>query len=137
MRSARAASVFPTSLPQQDKRARSGTLRLCYSSRDKRDDLSGNALGEHPEPPRPRKITARFQVFPQTPIPASPESNDGPRRTHDRGKRVAREPRSARPTHTAPCLPDVEALQAPGQPGRRLRNSSIIPVIEELPPSTA
>src|ERR1700677_5287515 len=51
MRSARAASVFPTSLPQQDKRARSGTLRLCYSSRDKRDDLSGKALGEHPEPP--------------------------------------------------------------------------------------
>ena len=28
--SRRAASVFPTSPPQQDKRARSGTLQLCY-----------------------------------------------------------------------------------------------------------
>jgi hypothetical protein len=35
-------------------------------------------------PPAP-KNTARFQV-PQTP-PTSPKNNDGPRRTHDRGKR--------------------------------------------------
>jgi hypothetical protein len=127
----------PDLTPSTRQESEVGNTTALLQPKDKRDDLSGNALGENPEPPRPRKITARFQVFPQTPIPASPESNDGPRRTHDRGKRVAREPRSARPTHTAPCLPDVEALQAPGQPGRRLRNSSIIPVIEELPPSTA
>jgi hypothetical protein len=111
----------PDLTPSTRQESEVGNTTALLQPKDKRDDLSGNALGENPEPPRPRKITARFQVFPQTPFPASPKSNAGPRRTHDRGKGAAGEPRSARPTHTAPCLPDVEALQAPGQPGRRLR----------------
>jgi hypothetical protein len=73
-RSLRAASAFPTSLPQQDKRARSGTQRLYYTSKQTGGETNPEThWGRTRNPPRPRKITARFQVLPQTPIPASPK----------------------------------------------------------------
>ena len=39
-RSLRAAPVFLTSLPQQDKRARSGTLRLYYTSKQTKGETN-------------------------------------------------------------------------------------------------
>jgi len=59
----------PDLTPSTRQESEVGNTTALLQPKDKRDDLSGNALGENPEPPRPRKITARFQVFPQTPIP--------------------------------------------------------------------
>ena len=67
-----------------------------------------NHWGNTRNPPRPRKNTARFQVFPQAPIPASP--NDTPRRANGRGKCTAPA------AHTAPHLPDAETCKEPGEP---------------------
>ena len=109
-RSLRAASAFPTSLPQQDKRARSGTLRLYYTSEQTTGETNPEThWGNTRNPPGPEN-TARFQVFPQTPIPASPDNPA--RRTNDRGNCTAQA------AHTAPHLPDEETCKEPGEPGK-------------------
>jgi hypothetical protein len=86
--------------------------------------------------PRPRKIAARFQVFPQIPIPASPKGNDGPTApmTEERGDGGT----ALRAVGTYRTVPAGTWKPAsPGQPARRPECSSIITVIEELPPLTA
>src|SRR5690242_15715049 len=118
----RAASVFPTSPPQQAKRARSGTLRLCSESEKAAGGRSGTGPWGNPGTPRPRKITARFRGPPRPPPdlpktttdPAAPMTvesarRDGPGRAHGHGS-------SQRPG-TAPRLPHTEACKQPGEPG--------------------
>lgn len=98
-----------------------------------------NHWGKPGTPPRPRKITARFQVFPQTPFPASPRAAVVPaaRMTVERasktsardrgispGRRAARgkhayrsapvawkPPRLARPTRIQHRAPEAGSLQ--------------------------
>src|SRR5690349_2161396 len=119
----RAASVFPTSPPQQAKRARSGTLRLCSESEKAAGGRWYRSLG-NPGTPRPRKITARFRGSPRPPPdlpktttdPAAPMTvesarRDGPGRAHGHGT-------STHPG-TAPRLPYTEACKQPGEPGTR------------------
>jgi hypothetical protein len=79
-RSLRAASAFLTSPPHRAKRARSGTLRLYSASKQAAGGTNPethwgktrNPPG-HPKPPG-------FQVFPQTPFPASPARQNPPRK---------------------------------------------------------
>ena len=78
--------------------------------------------GGTPEPPRPRKITARFRGSPRPPPdlpktttdPAAPMTvesarRDGPGRAHGHG--------SSQHPGTAPRLPHTEACKQPGEPG--------------------
>ena len=56
MRSLRVASVFLTSPPQQDKRARSGTLRLYYTSKQTTGETNPEThWGNTRNPPGPEK----------------------------------------------------------------------------------
>jgi hypothetical protein len=71
-RSLRSASVILTSPPQQDKRARSGSLQL-HSAQTLGGGLILNTGGKPGTPPAPQN-TARFPVSPQTPFPASPKT---------------------------------------------------------------
>jgi hypothetical protein len=71
-RSLRSASVILTSPPQQDKRARSGSLQL-HSAQTLGGGLIFKHWGETRNPPGPTN-TARFPVSPQTPFPASPKT---------------------------------------------------------------
>jgi hypothetical protein len=71
-RSLRAASVFLTSPPPHgDPRARSGTLQLCSTSKQAGGGPIRKRTGGKPGTPRAPQA-ARFQVFPQTPIPVPP-----------------------------------------------------------------
>jgi len=88
-RSLRAASVFLTSPPHKAERARSGTLQLYYTSKQTGGGTNPETHWGRTRNPPPAPLTARFHVLPQTPTPASPKSNDGPRRTNNRGKRKA------------------------------------------------
>lgn len=78
--------------------------------------------GGTPEPPRPRKITARFRGSPRPPPdlpktttdPAAPMTvesarRDGPGRAHGHG--------NSQHPGTAPRLPHAEACKQPGEPG--------------------
>ena len=100
-RSLRAASAFPTSLPQQDKRARSGTLRLCYTSKQAGGRTNPEThWGKTRNPPgTPKRPGSMFSPRPPllppqkaTTDPAAPMTKEsgadpGARRTHDRGRR--------------------------------------------------
>src|SRR5580704_1192242 len=60
-------------LTPTSKRARSGTLRLCYASKQPGGGPIRKRTGGKPgTPPAPEKPTARFQVSPRPPFPASP-----------------------------------------------------------------
>ncbi len=86
-RSLRAASIFPTSPPHRA----TGRGREHYGSTTRVNRQQGGPIrkrtGGNPEPPRPRKTTARFQVFPRPPF--LPPQHDSARRAHDQGKRKA------------------------------------------------
>ena len=108
--SRRAASVFPTSPPQQDKRARSGTLQLCSASKQTTGETNTETHWGNPEPPpAPGKPRPRFQV-PQTP-PASPKTTTDPA-AQMTGESARHRPRIPRRT----CR--TRKLQGPGEPGK-------------------
>ena len=132
-RSLRAASVFLTSPPQQDKRARSGTLRLYYTSKQTEGETNPETHWGTRNRPRPHKNHGPGSRFPRPLLPP-PENNDGPRRTNDRGngmdpgpvgsglpgKCVQGAALRAAHAHIGPRLPRVEACKHrgghPGQP---------------------
>ena len=88
-RSLRAASAFPTSLPQQDKRARSGTQRLYYTSKQTGGETNPEThWGKTRNPPGPEKPRPGSRFSPRPPLLPPPKSHDGPRRTNDGGKWV-------------------------------------------------
>jgi len=75
-RSLRAASVFLTSLPQRAKRARSGTLRLYYTSKQAVGKAEVKTSGAGPAPRAPQ--AARFPVSLRPPRPPQCQTGDGP-----------------------------------------------------------
>ena len=80
-RSLRAASVFLTSPPQQDKRARSGTLRLYYTSKQTTGRTNPEThWGNTRNPPRPRKTRpgSRFPPDPHSCLPQKTTVPDDP-----------------------------------------------------------
>lgn len=81
-RSLRAASAFPTSTPHKAERLRSGTLHLCYTSKQTPGRTNPETHWGTRNRPRPRKITA---PVPGSPDPSSPH-RDGPGRPGDRGR---------------------------------------------------
>jgi hypothetical protein len=94
MHMGRAACVFPTSPPQQAKRVRSGTLRLCSVRKKAAGKGWYRHWGETRNPPAPRTPGSRFPPRP----PFLPPRHAGPRRANDRGRVQApasREPRLA------------------------------------------
>jgi hypothetical protein len=66
-------SAFLTSPPQQDKRARSGTLRLYYTNKQTEGETNPEAHWRTRNRPRPRKNTA--------PVPGSPDPSCLPPKT--------------------------------------------------------
>ena len=140
-RSLRAASVFLTSPPQQDKRARSGTLRLYYTSKQTTGETNPETHWGTRNRPRPQEKHGPGSRFPRpllpppsTTHPAAPMTgeiaqHDSCRRIHDRGKCTAPA------ANTAPRLPGEENLQMPGEPGNppKARGSPVPP--DPLPPS--
>jgi hypothetical protein len=82
--SLRSVSGILTSPPQQDKRARSGSLRL-HSAQTKGEEQFGTDRGKPGTPPAPKKH-GPVPGFPPDPLSCLPESNGGSRRSHDRGR---------------------------------------------------
>ena len=106
--SRRAASVFPTSPPQQDKRARSGTLQLCSASKQTPGETNTEThWGNTRNPPGPGKPRPGSRFSPR-PLFLPPQNNDTTRRANDRGKCTAPA------AHTAPHLPDEESCKRTG-----------------------
>jgi hypothetical protein len=85
MGSLRSVSVILTSPPQQDKRARSGSLQL-HSAQGKGGGYKSKSTGGNPEPPPAPENHGPGSRFPPDPLPASTQKNEGPRRTGDRGR---------------------------------------------------
>ena len=83
---------------------RSGTLRLYYTSKQTGGGTNPETHWGKPGTP-PAPLTARFQVLPQTPTPASPKNNDGPRRTDHRGRCQVRQFPAAAMTQERPVGP--------------------------------
>ena len=96
----------PTSPPQQDKRARSGTLHLCYTSKQTTGETNPETYwGKPGTPPAPKtRPGSRFSPRP----PFLPPHHDTTHRAHDRGKCTAPA------VHTAPHLPDEETCKGTG-----------------------
>jgi hypothetical protein len=74
----RAASVFPTSPPQQDKRARSGTLQLCSASKQTPGETNTEThWGKTRNPPGPGKPRPGSRSSPR-PLFLPPQTNRRP-----------------------------------------------------------
>ena len=118
-RSLRAASAFLTSPPQQDKRARSGTLRLYYTNKQTEGETNPETHWRTRNRPRPRKNTA--------PVPGSPDPSCLPPKTTTdpaaqmTGESAQHRPRIPRRTCRTRKLQGArgtrETPQSPGFPG--------------------
>jgi hypothetical protein len=112
-------SAFLTSPPQQDKRARSGTLRLYYTNKQTEGETNPEAHWRTRNRPRPRKNTA--------PVPGSPDPSCLPPKTTTdpaaqmTGESAQHRPRIPRRTCRTRKLQGArgtrETPQSPGFPG--------------------
>jgi len=111
----RAASVFPTSPPQQAKRARSGTLQLCSVS----EKAAGGKVVQAPGAARPRAAPAAGCKVPPDPAPDLPKTTTDPRRTDHRGRCPAPAARTAQRLPNAETCKRTGGTRDPPKPGPR------------------
>ena len=152
-RSLRAASVFLTSPPQQDKRARSGTLRLYYTSKQTTGETNPETHWGTRNRPRPQENHGPGSMFPrpllpppekQRQTPAAPMTTESgadpsPRRINDRGRMSGhRAPYGTRACRAAPAARgNLQASR--GHPGKPPQSPGFPPVsphpFRPLPPA--